>query len=108
VTLTVVYLDELPIDADRWRVAKRALCDWQATGRAMLIVAGQPVDLVSVALAETADALPRPADAPPDARVEIRVYDAALASQLARLARDVRARRDGPPPDPPPPIGSQP
>lgn len=89
-----------------WRQTKRVLCQWQATGRALLAVAGQPVDLVSIAGAATIGDLPRPPSFPA-APFVIVVYDRQLAHGLVRLAA-MFAARDRPPPDDPRPIGSQP
>lgn len=87
-----------------WRQTKRALCNWQATGRAHLEIQGTPVDLVSVARATGVDDLPRPPGCPATAQFIIVIYDRRLAHTLVRLAAEL-ARRDGPPPDRTGPIG---
>lgn len=102
--VATVWLDDLPLEPQRWRITRRALCNWQATGRAHLVVGDQPVDIATLAVADGPDRLPRP-DSDPGARVAVLVFDAPLAHQLVRLVRDAN---DGPPPDEPPTIGSQP
>lgn len=78
-----------------WRQMRRALCAWQARGQAQLEVAGVPLDLVSIATAETSADLPHRSGGAP---VEIVVFDAQLAGSLIRLAAEVARRREGPPP----------
>lgn len=90
-----------------WRQTKRALLNWQANGRAHLEILNMPVDLVSLARSTGIDDLPRPAGCPPDAGYIIRVFDPRLAHGLIRLVAEM-ARRNGPPPDPSPPVGSEP
>lgn len=90
-----------------WRATKAALCRWQAEGRAHLEILRCPVDIVSIARAASVDDLPRPAGCPASEPYVVVVFDPRLAHGLIRLAAHL-ADRDGPPPDAPPPIGSQP
>lgn len=82
-------LDELAAAAhgpDTWPQLRTLLAAWQVQGRALVVIGGRPLDVVSVATAATLADLPRPPGMATNPFLLV-VFDSALAVNLERFWR---------------------